>query len=79
MSNMVKRKIGVDMNWNLEGLRVEATYLEEIPVVGRVELSRVAYGGNVCHTVVLDMPITVYGAVRDRVIVGHGTVERVMS
>ena len=67
------------MNWNLEGLRVEATYLEEIPVVGRVELSRVKYGGAVCHTVVLDTPIIVYGACRDRVIVDHGTVERVMT
>mgnify|MGYP006267927163 CR=1 FL=1 len=67
------------MNWNLEGHRIEATYLEEIPVCGRVEQSRVKFGGNVCHTVVLDMPITVYGAVRERVIVDHGTVERVMS
>jgi hypothetical protein len=67
------------MNWNLEGQRIEATYLEEIPVCGRVELSRVTYGGNVHHTVVLDMPITVYGAKRDRVIVDHGTVERVMA
>ena len=66
-------------NWNLEGLRVEAVYLEEIPVTGRVELSRVAYGGRVNHTILLDLPVKVYGALRDRVIVEHATVERVMQ
>ena len=67
------------MNWNLEGLYIEAMYLEEFPVKGRVELSRVSYGGNVVHTIVLDEPITVYGAVRDRVIIGQETVTRVKS
>ena len=67
------------MNWNLEGERIEATYLEEIPVCGRVELSRVAYGGRVNHTIVLDQPIKVFGAVRERVIVEHAQIERVMS
>lgn len=67
------------MNWNLEGLYVEATYLETFPVEGRVELSRVAYGGRVNHTIVLNNPINVYGAVRDRVIIEHQTVTRVKS
>jgi hypothetical protein len=67
------------MSWNLEGLVVEATYLETFPVEGRVELSRVAYGGSVKHTLVLTSPINVYGAVRDRVIVDHETVTRVKS
>ena len=31
-------------------------------------MSRVAYGGRVKHTVVLDEPLIVYGAERDRVI-----------
>ena len=57
------------MSWNLETMLVKANYMGEFPVTGRVELSRVAYGGEVKHTVVLDQPVTVYGAVRDRVIV----------
>jgi len=67
------------MSWNLEGLKIEATYLETFPVVGRVESSRVAYGGSVKHTVVLDHPIKVYGSVRDRVIIDHAQVEYVKS
>jgi hypothetical protein len=74
--------LGMDVDrpsWSLEGLYVETTYLETFPVEGRVELSRVAYGGSVHHTIVLTTPITVYGAVRDRVIVDHKTVTRVKS
>ena len=67
------------MNWNLEGLYVRGTYLAEFPVYGRVELSRVAYGGSVKHTLVLQNPIMVYGAERDRVIIDHREVERVQS
>jgi hypothetical protein len=67
------------MNWNLEGLRVEATYLEHFPIVGEVTLSRVAYGGRVNHHVTLDQPITVYGAVRDTVIIEHSQIERVFE
>ena len=65
------------MNWNLENMRVFGTYLEEFPISGRVELSRVAYGGRVHHTVVLDSPIVVYGTRRDRVIIEHKDIERV--
>ena len=65
--------------WNLEGLRVEGLYMGEFPVEGRVELSRVRYGGGVSHHVVLESPVTVYGAVRDRVILEHKFVEKVMS
>jgi hypothetical protein len=67
------------MTWNLEGLRIAATYLEEFPILGVVELSRVTYGGRVNHTVVLDHPIAVYGALRDRVIIEHTLVEQVMQ
>ena len=67
------------MSWSLEGLAVEATYLEDFSVSGRVELSRVAYGGRVHHTIVLDQPISVFGARRDRVIVEHKNVKRVKS
>jgi len=57
--------------WNLENMSVTGLYMGEIAVSGVVELSRVAYGGEVVHTVVLDTHITVYGAVRDRVILEH--------
>lgn len=67
------------MNWNLEGLTVTGKYLGTIPVTGRVELSRVKYGGEVSHHIVLESPITVYGAVRDRVILEHGFVSSVRS
>ena len=63
------------MSWNLEGMRVEATYLDEFPVSGIVTLSRVAYGGRVNHHIALTHPITVYGAVRDCVIIEHAQVE----
>ena len=67
------------MSWNLEGLRVEATYLEEIPVSGIVTLSRVAYGGRVNHHITLTCPINIYGAVRESVIIEHAQIERVLS
>lgn len=67
------------MSWNLEGLTIEATYLEQFPVEGRVESSRVAYGGSVKHTIVLKNPIMVYGAERDRLIIDHETVKRVKN
>ena len=65
------------MSWNLENLRVKAVYLETFPVQGVVELSRVAYGGRVVHTLVLDNPITVFGALRDRVIVENESIQQV--
>ena len=67
------------MNWNLEGLHIRATYLEEIPVVGRVHHSRVGLGGRVHHHITLDTPINVYGAVRETVIIDHAQVEEVMQ
>ena len=63
--------------WNLEGLTVRGLYMGSIPVAGRVELSRVKYGGEVSHHVALDSPVEVYGAVRDRVILEHRYVEQV--
>jgi hypothetical protein len=41
--------------WNLEGMRVKGLYLSgDVPVTGKVTLSRVEYGGNVSHHVKLD-------------------------
>jgi len=54
--------------WNYEGLSITGSYLNQFYISGYVTLSRVAYGGRVKHTVVLDEPINVYGAIRDRVI-----------
>ena len=65
------------MMWNYEGMEVTGVYMETFHVVGRVELSRVAYGGRVKHTVVLDAPIEVFGASRDRVILDMEDITRV--
>lgn len=67
------------MNWNLESHRVHAKYMGKFPISGIVALSRVKYGGGVSHHVVLDEPINVYGAERDRVIIDHDQIERVTS
>jgi hypothetical protein len=67
------------MNWCLEGLIVSGNYMGSFPVSGRVELSRVKYGGEVSHHVVLDEPIMVYGASRDRVILDHHEILSVRS
>lgn len=67
------------MNWNLEGLTVEGMYLGDYPVKGRVELSRVAYGGSIKHTVYLREGINLFGRYRDRVILDHEWVTKVMS
>ena len=65
------------MSWNLEGLTVTGSYLGMFPVTGRVETSRVKYGGQVSHHIVLETPITVFGAIRDRVILEHCLVHSV--
>ena len=68
------------MQWDLTGLHIEATYLEH-SVAGTVESSRVAYGGRVMHTVVLDKPLLFVWSTdpRDRCIVEHQEVTRVSS
>lgn len=65
--------------WNLEGCYVEGIYLGEFEVEGKVELSRVKYGGGVVHTVVLSQPIEVYGALRESVLVDHENILRVVG
>lgn len=65
------------MNWNLEGLSIEASYLDDFSISGKVELSRVKYGGKVQHTVVLESPINIYGQLRDRLLIEHEDVSRV--
>ena len=63
--------------WNYEGMTVTGLYMGDFPVVGKVELSRVKYGGEVSHHVVLETPIVVYGATRERVILEHRNVATV--
>lgn len=65
--------------WDYTGMTVSGDYMGEFSVRGRVESSRVAYGGEVRHTVVLDTPINVYGALRDRVILDHKEVFQVRN
>ena len=72
------------MNWNLEGLAVEGFYLDDIPVKGRVRVSRVKYGGEVCHHVELfeDLNFSHGLITRDAggvVIVDHKNITRVME
>ena len=67
------------MQWNLESLRVVGMYMGTFKVSGKVETSRIKYGGGIAHHVALDTPITVYGAVRDRVILNHCEIESVSS
>jgi hypothetical protein len=67
------------MNWNLEGKRINGLYMGLFPVQGKVTLSRVKYGGEVSHHMELEEPVKVYGAVRDRVILEHKFVNRVVD
>jgi hypothetical protein len=52
----------------LDGKRVIGMYLGDYAVSGVVRLSRVTYGGTISHHVTLDNPITVFGEVRESVI-----------
>ena len=63
--------------WNLENCRVTGNYMGIALVSGMVTESRVKYGGSVSHTVELDKPITVFGSVRERVILDNWEVEKV--
>jgi hypothetical protein len=50
-------------------------YLGQFPVTGIVRESRVRYGGRVSHTVELENPVEVFGAVRESVILYDGSIE----
>ena len=68
------------MNWNaLEGKRVNGLYMGLFPYTGTVESSRVKYGGDVQHTVVVDEPFRVYGEVRDRLLVSVTEINRILD
>jgi hypothetical protein len=52
--------------WNLEGMQVKGRYMDEVVVRGQVLSSRVAYGGEVQHTVKLDKGFTLFGGAVQR-------------
>lgn len=66
------------MDWNLEGKRINGLYMGLFPYSGLVTESRVKYGGSVQHTVKVDEPFKVYGAVRNTVLVGTDEVNRIL-
>ena len=65
------------MSWNLEGMIVTGMYLDMFPVRGRVDISRVKYGGEVSHHMMLDEPVEIFNTMRDRVILDHKQVQTV--
>ena len=67
------------MNWNLEGQRVNGLYMGLFPYSGLVESSRVKYGGQVQHTILVDEPFKVYGAVRERILVDVAEINRILD
>ena len=67
------------MQWNLEGKRINGLYMGLFPYSGLVEESRVKYGGQVQHTVLVDEPFKVYGAVRERILVSGTEVNRILD
>lgn len=68
-----------NMSWNLEGKTVEGQYIGSIQIRGKVELSRVKYGGKPTHHIVLDTPIVVFGQQRDRVSLDHDQVQQIID
>ena len=67
------------MNWNLEGLRINGLYMGLFPYSGLVLHSRVKFGGEVQHTVLIDEPIRVYGEDREMILVSKGEVNRILE
>lgn len=67
------------MNWDLEGCRVNGLYMGLFPYSGLIESSRVKYGGEVQHTVVVDEPFKAYGEMRERILVGKAEINRITS
>jgi len=65
--------------WNLKGEYIEATYLGDYKVTGKVLNSRVKYGGGVQHHIKLVKPITIYGTERESMLIDHKDVQRVFS
>jgi hypothetical protein len=67
------------MNWDLEGKRINGLYMGVFPYSGTVESSRVKFGGDVQHAVVVDEPFKVYGEMRDRILIGIKEINRILQ
>ena len=67
------------MKWDLTGERINGLYMGLFPYTGTVESSRVKYGGDVQHTVIVDEPFKVYGDVRERILVSITEVNRILD
>ena len=52
-------------SWIRDGERIEARYMG-VPITGKVESSRVKYGGGVQYTVVLDSPVRLRWRTEDK-------------
>ena len=63
--------------WNLENMYVSGKYMGEFPIIGKVRLTRVKYGGGISHHVDLIEPMEIYGNIRESVILNHSEIETV--
>lgn len=67
------------MKWDLTGDRVNGLYMGLFPYSGLVTESRVKYGGNVQHTVQVDVPFVVFGSIREVILVSITEINRVLD
>jgi hypothetical protein len=67
------------MDWNLEGNRVNGLYMGLFPYSGLVLNSRVKFGGEVQHTILVDEPFKVYGEVREMILVSIAEINRILE
>lgn len=67
-------------SWIREGQKVRAAYLSEYIITGTVLESRVKYGGEVAHTLLLDKPLELRwrSEPRDRAIVSECDIQEVL-
>ena len=63
--------------WNLENMYVSGKYMGEFPIIGKVRLTRVKYGGGISHHIDLIKPMEIYGSIRESVILNHSEIETI--
>ena len=68
-----------DYGWNLEGHTIEGLYIGDYVVQGKVENSRVKYGGKVQHQLIFEAPVMIGRHYREGVVLDHEQVIRVMK
>ena len=67
------------MDWNLENKRINGLYMGLFPYSGLVLNSRVKFGGEVQHTVLVDEPFKVYGEMREMILVSLSEINRILD